>query len=238
MRLIAIAFVLLLNGCRIVVITPDTGSVTTIDSGNCPPGTRCTLDVYDIHFTDSFSAVPNPGYEFVGWKKRDKGLCGGNVGPCELSTGDMAGNDALLSVLESDEEFYLEPVFRAIPISAQHLVLYGGTYQNEFLGCLTCGKQDPESVCNAYGNYGSSYATYSIWNGHGNYGSRYSNLSPWNQYADNPPAIHDITGLFYGYLTANPYLPNRTNNGILIDLSNYAGSGKNDLEDVRDWFCE
>lgn len=242
MRLIVIFFVsLVIGGCRIVVVTPNTGSVVSDESGSCPPAHRCTLDVYDTFFSDAFVAVPNEGYEFVGWKKRDRGLCGGNIGPCELSTGNMAGNDTLIAVLESDEEFYLEPVFRPIPISpppSQHLLLYGGVYYEEFIGCLTCGKSNIDSVCNAQGNYGSSYAFYSIWNEFGDYGSPYSDLSPWNRYADTPPAIYDNLGNFYGYLTANTLLPNRTNHPTLIQLSDYGGSGQYSLNTVRDWFCE
>ncbi|MEM9396314.1 MAG: YHYH protein [Pseudomonadota bacterium] len=106
------ASVLLLAGCKIQVIAPQGGSVTT-ESGNylCEAGNSCQIEVTDTLFSETFTVVANDGYEFVGWRSRDKGLCGGSTEACTLFTSGFAGNEALLAFLASDEVFYLEAVF-------------------------------------------------------------------------------------------------------------------------------
>lgn len=101
-----------LAACKIKIIVPDGGEVTT-ESGTytCAAGNTCTIEVSDILFDEIFHAAPSSGYEFSGWKKRDKGLCGGNSSPCALSTTAFGGNNSLMAFLESDEVFYLEPEF-------------------------------------------------------------------------------------------------------------------------------
>ena len=108
----AIIVLLLLTGCRIETRTPETGAVVT-ESGahTCEAGSTCTLDVNDTHFNETFLAQAGEGYQFIGWKKQPRGLCGGMLGPCSLSTGNFAGNDILMAILASDETFYLEPQF-------------------------------------------------------------------------------------------------------------------------------
>lgn len=107
-----------LGGCKIQLSSSTGGSIST-ESGSfsCQPNSRCQpVDVSDIHFDETFIARPNSGYEFVGWKKRDRGLCGGNNQPCRLFTSGFAGNDALLGFLSRPEEiFYLEAEFRELP---------------------------------------------------------------------------------------------------------------------------
>jgi len=73
---------------------------------------ECFFDVVDIHFDETFTAIPNKDYVFVGWKKRHRGFCGGSSEPCRLFTSGFEGHDVLMSFLESDEEvFYLEAEF-------------------------------------------------------------------------------------------------------------------------------
>ena len=90
------------------------------------------------------------------------------------------------------------------------LLLFGGSNHKTFLGCLNCSKYDGGSVCNKYGNNGSRYNTDSIWNPYGNFGSKYSSDSPWNQYSSSGPVIVDNSGQFYGRLSANKFLSDRT----------------------------
>ena len=108
---VALTF-LSLVGCKIQIDVPKGGYVIS-ESGSyeCRAGQACTIDVYSIYFDETFVAVPDQGYHFSGWKKRDKGLCGGRNQPCWLPTTGFLGHDALLAVLESDTIFYLTPVF-------------------------------------------------------------------------------------------------------------------------------
>ncbi len=81
-----IFLVLLLPGCKILVDVPEGGSVASRTGENdCAAGTTCSIDVENgITFSDTFTAVPAPGYQFVGWKQGDRLLCGGSAEPCAL----------------------------------------------------------------------------------------------------------------------------------------------------------
>ncbi len=108
--------VVAVTGCRIRIDNPSTGSVITNSGAHrCAAGQTCDIHVVDIFFDETFMAVPQRGYYFVGWKKRDKGLCGGQFKPCHIFTSAFEGNDVLMSFLESDDVFYLQPVFSSAP---------------------------------------------------------------------------------------------------------------------------
>jgi hypothetical protein len=104
--------VTLLAGCKLIIVVPTGGEVLS-QSGdkNCAQGKTCPWEILDLFFIDTFTAKAAPGYRFIRWKKRELGLCGGKGGPCQLYTAPLAGNPALISILESDVAFYLEPVF-------------------------------------------------------------------------------------------------------------------------------
>lgn len=125
------------------------------------------------------------------------------------------------------------------PAAAQNsaLLLYGDSGHKQFLGCLNCGTYDASSVCNSYGEFGSKYQSNSIWNPYGTYGSKFSGSSPWNKYASQAPAIVDQAGNFYGYLSANPYIHNRTTIKGLVALTD-AFEKLDDLEKLSDAFCK
>lgn len=111
---LALAF-LTLAGCKLQIDVPVSGKVITESGGyECYSGQICNIDIYDIHFDETFVAEPDQGFKFVGWKTRDKGLCGGEGLPCHLFTTGFLEQDSLMTVLESDEVFYLEPVFEKV----------------------------------------------------------------------------------------------------------------------------
>jgi putative iron-regulated protein len=102
-----------LGGCKLVVKVPEGGSVTSA-SGNydCAEGKKCIVDVADTSFDETFKAVPALGYVFDGWKKRKKnGFCGGQTGPCRLSTSGFGPFEALMDILASDNRYVMEPKF-------------------------------------------------------------------------------------------------------------------------------
>lgn len=107
------AFLLVLQACQIQVNVPEGGSVAT-ESGEfaCSEGDSCSLVVDDIFFTDTFTAHPNFGYKFTEWKTVDRGFCGGNTGPCTLTTTAFEAFPILMAFLLNNEEiFFLEPIF-------------------------------------------------------------------------------------------------------------------------------
>jgi hypothetical protein len=108
----------LLAGCRIEITVPEGGSVVTRSgSFQCFSGQTCLIDVYDLFFSEDFVGKPDSGYTFDKWKKKYRGLCGGKSKSCDLYTSAFVDRPALLAFLESDEIFYLEPIFRIIPVA-------------------------------------------------------------------------------------------------------------------------
>jgi hypothetical protein len=60
-----------------------------------------------------------------------------------------------------------------------------------YLGNLSTNHNDPDSVSNPHGRYGSKYSGDSINNLNGKYGNPQSNDSLNNPYATNPPIVLD-----------------------------------------------
>jgi hypothetical protein len=107
---------LALTACKIdVVVGPGGRVVTQSGSFACEAGQVCTVDVVDLFFDETFVAQADDRHSFTGWRLEHGHLCGDKLAPCHLSTAVLAGNDALLAVLESDFVFYLEPEFLAAP---------------------------------------------------------------------------------------------------------------------------
>lgn len=108
---------LVLPGCKIEIHVPQQGgSVVSSDGAyTCEAGQTCMIDVVDLFFDQTFIAQPDHGYTFSRWKENDSFLCGGDKEPCRLSTASFEGSDALMSILESDEVFFLQPRFAWTP---------------------------------------------------------------------------------------------------------------------------
>jgi hypothetical protein len=132
--LLALTFVLL-AGCKLEITTPPVGGRLIHEGGYILPGKRVTFDVYDIYYDETWTAVPDAGYVFAGWKQQSNGLCGGGFEPCHLTTVGFDKYEFLTAILESDEVFYLEPVFlsqnnacadRSVPGSSKEFTLQRG----------------------------------------------------------------------------------------------------------------
>lgn len=104
---------------------------------------------------------------------------------------------------------------------AQTLLLYGGSNNDQFLGCMNCDKYDKNSIWNEYGTYGSKYSSTSIWNKYGSYGGQYSQYSPFNPYTSKAPVIVDSRGEFYGHLSANKYHNKRATSKLALVITEY-----------------
>jgi hypothetical protein len=100
------------SGCKIQIDVPA-GGIVVSESGKykCDSGQTCVIDVYDALFDETFVPIPDQGFRFSAWKKRERGLCGGKDEPCWLPTTGFPGHDVLMDILESDEVFYLTPEF-------------------------------------------------------------------------------------------------------------------------------
>ena len=104
-------FSLALAGCRIEISVPQHGQVES-ESGayRCDAGETCRIDVVDTFFDETFQARPMQGYTFAAWRTKPSSLCGGSTEPCRLATTGFPGSP-LMDILESDDVFFLEPVF-------------------------------------------------------------------------------------------------------------------------------
>lgn len=86
-----------------------------------------------------------------------------------------------------------------------------------FLGIISSDRYDQRSICNAYGDHGSPYATNSVRNEYGNYGSPYAANSAYNEYTNTPPMIV-MNRQVVGHLTKNEYLTGAIDPDVLLGL--------------------
>lgn len=107
LRTIFIATALLgLSACKIIATSPDEGSIVTATGNNdCGSGETCEFDVENgSEFSETYTAVANPGYLFQAWREDPNYLCGGGTDPCAL-------NDVPGSFTDQDITLFIEPVF-------------------------------------------------------------------------------------------------------------------------------
>ncbi len=110
--------ILLLSACKITINVPANGSVESVSGTyTCSAGSSCMVDVSATTFNETFEAIPDPGYVFTGWAHVYKGMCGGLTRPCgPLDASLFIGNPELLALLDSDDEFFLQPQFEPRPV--------------------------------------------------------------------------------------------------------------------------
>lgn len=114
-RLIAFIFVLItVAGCKIIQTVPEGGYISSRTGTNdCTAYETCEIDVVNGEaFSDTFTAEPDAGYQFVAWKEQDRFLCGGSSTSCALE--NVPG-----SFTDQDIDLFLEPVFEKIVDGAE-----------------------------------------------------------------------------------------------------------------------
>ena len=109
---IVLTAAVLLVACKIEIQVPRFGKVAS-ESGafDCEAEQTCEIDVVDQFFDETFSGEPGEGYRFVEWATFPGTFCGGASAPCRLTTAAFADHPHLLPFLDTDELFYLRPVF-------------------------------------------------------------------------------------------------------------------------------
>jgi hypothetical protein len=119
-NVVVIALVCLTAGCKLALIVPGGGEVSSASAArNCDGGDDgrfCTFDVSSVTlpFSESFTATAKPGYLFLNWQ-------GGDGFKCADSTSSVCTvviPDNVLGVLSlvSYETAYVMPVFRYVGI--------------------------------------------------------------------------------------------------------------------------
>ena len=133
-KVMVLAAVMTVVGCKVEIAVPEGGAVKTeFGTYRVEAMEADSIEVNDTSFHETFVAEPAEGYLFAGWKKQERGLCGGSLAPCELYTSWMAGDDSLMAILESDESFYLTPSF----LPADQVRLYAAGDRVNFSGTLS-----------------------------------------------------------------------------------------------------
>ncbi len=105
------------TGCKIAVVVPEGGSVQS-SPGYCAndysqdSGFVCIYSVTDTNYSESFTAIPRDGWQFVKWSGGPSFLCPESTDPtCTVSTVGLAGNAGAEAVIASDKTFYVMPIY-------------------------------------------------------------------------------------------------------------------------------
>ena len=128
-RFSLLAVLLLVTGCRVVVVGGEGGVVSVASGSICTLANSCQIEVSDTDYDESFTAIADPGFEFSHWKNGPNGLFGDTrEATVNLSTASFSGVQELLFFLNSDDVFYLEPVF----VPEGSIVAISGVARYEF----------------------------------------------------------------------------------------------------------
>lgn len=106
-------------GCRLAVIVTEGGDVESLSgTRNCPADSVCEFEVNDTSFSESFTAIPSPGYVFTRWKAAGNDFfCADSVNPvCTLSNVGTAGNAGIEAIIASYKMFHIMPEFEFVGI--------------------------------------------------------------------------------------------------------------------------
>lgn len=105
----------LFSGCKLNVVAPTGGDVTSASgTRNCAGGSNCEFIIADNTFNESFTAVPKPGYVFTKWSAGDGFQCANSTNPvCTINNTAyvMGSNAGIDSFIRSGVLVYAMPLF-------------------------------------------------------------------------------------------------------------------------------
>lgn len=106
---------LVLTGCKLAIIVGEGGEVTSLSGNNdCTGPNYCIVEVTSETFTETFTAIAEPGYEFVKWQDGEGFQCAGSTSTsCTVS---ISGNPYAEAIVASFETASLRPVFLNVGI--------------------------------------------------------------------------------------------------------------------------
>ncbi|MEM9257130.1 MAG: hypothetical protein AAGA91_16930 [Pseudomonadota bacterium] len=114
----------LLAGCKVALIVVEGGTVNSTGSGSCSAPQICIYEVNDTNYSESFTAVPSNGWEFVRWNSGGDFLCEDSTDvTCVVSNVGTAGNSAIEAIVASDATYYIQPVFRFVGVPLTDVLL-------------------------------------------------------------------------------------------------------------------
>ncbi len=117
--LVILAVTTLITGCKLAVMVPSGGDVTS-ESGtrNCAGGSLCEFNITDSTFYEVFTAVARPGYVFSKWSAGGPAFfCGDSTNPsCEITNEGTAGDANIQAIIATGKFFYVMPIFKFVGI--------------------------------------------------------------------------------------------------------------------------
>lgn len=118
--LLTAGVIITMSGCKIAVMVPAGGKVVSSSATRGCDGTEegrfCTFDIshQSLPFSESFTAIARPGWQFVRWERGSAFLCADSANPtCSVS---IAGTDFGAAILAQFETGYLMPIFKDVGI--------------------------------------------------------------------------------------------------------------------------
>jgi len=110
---------LAISGCKLAVIVTEGGDVQSLSSTrDCAGGNVCEFEITDTTFSESFTAIPKAGYQFVKWRNGGSDFfCPDSLNAaCNLSNVGGAGIPAIEAVVASFMIFHIMPIFEFVGI--------------------------------------------------------------------------------------------------------------------------
>jgi predicted secreted Zn-dependent protease len=124
-----------LAGCKIQLDQTEGGGVVS-SSGlfNCTSRETCTLHIEDEYFQDSFTAMPDDGYVFVGYSEEKGELCRGRLDPIcsDIDTRALQAFPDLIEYISGDVAFKLAPQFERLAGAAQDELSSANPIETEY----------------------------------------------------------------------------------------------------------
>jgi hypothetical protein len=132
---------LTLAGCKVEMVPGQGGRIDGNTGTWCREADICTLRIETTDFLEEFIAVAEPGWKFSHWKQRAGGFCSGSEeNTCTLDTTNFVAFPALLEVLNSDDRYFMEPVFEpAEPLVEQWSKVFVITTETAFCAYTGAG---------------------------------------------------------------------------------------------------
>lgn len=153
-----VSVITVLPACKLALIVVEGGYVTGSNGGGCQVqvpqlwGSACLQKINDTDYSNTFTAVPDPGWQFVKWYSGPGFLCGGSNNPgCAVSTVGTEGNATAEAIIASDSTVYLMPIFArttpAAPITKT--VIVNGNEWAQPIEFLALKRSEIAAVCPA-----------------------------------------------------------------------------------------
>lgn len=115
-RVLVLALVCFLAGCKLVIMVDSGGNVTSGAGQGCNGPAVCEITIVDTDYTATFTAEANPGYEFVRWQDGSAFLCPNSTErDCVVSIADTPYAGTIVASLTAGR---ISPIFRETEVDS------------------------------------------------------------------------------------------------------------------------